>query len=93
MPYELSRRLAAGSLPLGANCSVGSSTLYEMLAQMQTEATNLPVCIQPNAGAPSRIGEHLIYWSSPSYMADYSPRMVDAGARFEVVAEVLDATR
>ena len=93
MPYELSRPLAAGPLPPGANCSVGSSTFYEVLAQMQTEAANLPLCIQPNAGSPRRIGEHLIYPSSPSYMADYSRRMVDAGARFEVVAEVLDAIR
>jgi methionine synthase I (cobalamin-dependent) len=93
MPYELSRRLAAGPLPPGANCSVGSSTFYEVLAQMQTEATNLPLCIQPNDGSPSRIGRHLIHLSSPSGMADYSRRMVDVGARFEVVAEVLDALR
>ena len=92
MPYELSRRLAAGA-PLGANRSAGSSTLYEVLAQMQTEVTNLPFCIQPNAGSPSRIGEHLIDLSSPSYMADYSRRMFDPGGRFEVVAEVLDAIR
>ena len=66
---------------LGANCSVGSSTLYEVLVQMQAEAANLPLCIQPNAGLPSRIGERLIYLSSPAYMADYAGRMVDAGAR------------
>ena len=66
---------------LGANCSVGSSTLYEVLLQMQAEAAKLPLCIQPNAGLPSRIGERLIYLSSPSYMADYAGRMVDAGAR------------
>jgi methionine synthase I (cobalamin-dependent) len=93
MPYELSRRLAAGPVPLGANRSVGSSTLYEVLAQMQTEVTNSLLCIQPNAGLPSPIGEHLIFLSSPSCMANYSRRMVDPGARFEVVAEVLDAIR
>jgi len=66
---------------LGANCSVGSSTLYEVLLQMHAEAANLPLCIQPNAGLPSRIGERLIYLSSPAYMADYAGRMVDSGAR------------
>jgi homocysteine S-methyltransferase len=66
---------------LGANCSVGSSTLYEVLVQMQGEAGGLPLCIQPNAGLPSRIGERLIYLSSPAYMAEYAQRMVDAGAR------------
>jgi homocysteine S-methyltransferase len=66
---------------LGANCSVGSSTLYEVLEQMQAEAGGLPLSIQPNAGLPSRIGERLIYLSSPAYMADFAGRMVSAGAR------------
>jgi methionine synthase / methylenetetrahydrofolate reductase(NADPH) len=66
---------------LGANCSVGSSTLYEVLEQMQAEAGGLPLSIQPNAGLPSRIGERLIYLSSPTYMADYAERMVGVGAR------------
>jgi homocysteine S-methyltransferase len=73
-----------GALPvqaLGANCSVGSSPLYEVLEQMHAEAGRLPLCIQPNAGLPSRIGERLIYLSSPAYMAEYAQRMVDAGAR------------
>ena len=66
---------------VGANCSVGSSTLYDILEQMLPEAGELPVVIQPNAGLPSRMGERLIYLSSPAYMADYAARMVSAGAR------------
>ena len=79
---EVARALRA--LPVqafGANCSVGSSTLYEVLEQMHGEAGTAPLCIQPNAGLPSRIGERLIYLSSPAYMAEYAQRMVDAGAR------------
>jgi methionine synthase I (cobalamin-dependent)/5,10-methylenetetrahydrofolate reductase len=79
---EVARALRA--LPvqgLGANCSVGSSTLYEVLEQMHAEAGSLPLSIQPNAGLPSRIGERLIYLSSPAYMAEYAERMVAAGAR------------
>jgi homocysteine S-methyltransferase len=41
----------------------------------------VPLSIQPNAGLPSRIGERLIYLSSPAYMAEYAGRMVEAGAR------------
>ena len=37
--------------------------------------------IQPNAGLPSRVGERLMYLSSPAYMADYAARMIAAGAR------------
>ncbi|HXJ78465.1 MAG TPA: bifunctional homocysteine S-methyltransferase/methylenetetrahydrofolate reductase [Candidatus Methylomirabilis sp.] len=66
---------------LGANCSVGSSVLYDVLEQMLPEAGALPVVIQPNAGLPSRVGERLMYLSSPAYMADYAARMITAGAR------------
>src|SRR5436309_3191307 len=75
---EINRR---GAQALGANCSVGSSTLYDVLERMVPEAGGLPLAIQPNAGLPSRIGERLIYLSSPAYMADYAGRMVEAGAR------------
>jgi methionine synthase / methylenetetrahydrofolate reductase(NADPH) len=66
---------------VGGNCSVGSSVLYDILEQMLPEAGGLHVAIQPNAGLPSRVGERLMYLSSPSYMADYAARMIGAGAR------------
>ena len=44
---------------LGANCSVGSSTLHEVLEQMLPAAGGIPLAIQPNAGLPSRIGQLL----------------------------------
>jgi methionine synthase / methylenetetrahydrofolate reductase(NADPH) len=79
---EVARALRALPIQaLGANCSVGSSTLYEVLEQLHTASGGLPLAIQPNAGLPSRIGERLIYLSSPAYMADYAARMVVAGAR------------
>src|SRR5438132_6588016 len=81
-PAEVARALRAlGVQALGANCSVGSSTLYDVLEQMVPAAGGLPLAIQPNAGLPSRVGERLIYPSSPAYMAEYATRMVDAGAR------------
>ena len=81
-PAEVARALRA--LPVqavGANCSVGSSILYEVLEQMVPEAGGLPLVIQPNAGLPSRVGERLMYLSSPAYMADFAARMIGAGAR------------
>jgi methionine synthase / methylenetetrahydrofolate reductase(NADPH) len=81
-PAEVARDLRAlGADVIGANCSVGSSTLYDVLERMLPEAGGLPLAIQPNAGLPSRIGERLIYLSSPAYMGDYAGRMVEAGAR------------
>ncbi len=81
-PGEVARALRA--LPvqvIGANCSVGSSVLYDVLEQMLPEAGALPISIQPNAGLPSRVGERLIYLSSPAYMAEYAAKMLEAGAR------------
>ena len=81
-PAEVVRALRA--LPIqaiGANCSVGSSVLFDILEQMLPEAGALPVAIQPNAGLPSRVGERLMYLSSPGYMADYAARMIGSGAR------------
>ena len=66
---------------IGANCSVGSSVLFDVLEAMVPEAGGLPLVIQPNAGLPSRVGERLMYLSSPTYMADYAARMIAAGAR------------
>jgi homocysteine S-methyltransferase len=81
-PEEVARRLRAlGVEAIGANCSVGSSVLYDVLERMVPEAAGIPLSIQPNAGLPSRIGERLIYLSSPAYMAEYAGRMVEAGAR------------
>src|SRR6266446_3621466 len=81
-PAEVARTLRAlGAQALGANCSVGSSTLYDVLERMLPEAGGIPLAIQPNAGLPTRVGERLIYLSSPGYMADYAGRMVEAGAR------------
>ncbi|HEU5323834.1 MAG TPA: homocysteine S-methyltransferase family protein, partial [Methylomirabilota bacterium] len=81
-PGEVAQRLRAlGVDALGANCSVGSSVLYDVLERMLPEAGGTPLAIQPNAGLPSRIGERLIYLSSPAYMAEYAGRMVAAGAR------------
>jgi methionine synthase I (cobalamin-dependent)/5,10-methylenetetrahydrofolate reductase len=81
-PVEVARTLRALPIQgLGANCSVGSSTLYDVLEQMLPETAGLPVVIQPNAGLPSRVGERLIYISSPAYMAEYAARMIGAGAR------------
>ena len=81
-PEEVARHLRAlGVEAFGANCSVGSSVLYDVLERMAPEAGGVPLSIQPNAGLPSRIGERLIYLSSPAYMAEYAGRMVEAGAR------------
>jgi homocysteine S-methyltransferase len=41
----------------------------------------VPLSAQPNAGLPREVGDRKIYMASPEYMASYSRRMVEAGAR------------
>jgi homocysteine S-methyltransferase len=81
-PAEVARDL--GVLPvqvIGANCSVGPSALYDVLVLLREAAPAAWLSIQPNAGLPSRLGGRVIYLSSPAYMADYTGRLLDAGAR------------
>jgi homocysteine S-methyltransferase len=44
--------------------------------------TNLKLSAQPNAGLPREVGGRQIYMCSPEYQAEYSRRIVQAGARF-----------
>jgi homocysteine S-methyltransferase len=81
-PADVARELLA--LPvqvIGANCGVGPSALYDVLLLLHQAAPQAWLSIMPNAGLPSRLGERLIYLSSPPYMADYAGRMLDSGAR------------
>jgi homocysteine S-methyltransferase len=81
-PAEVAQEL--GALPvqvIGANCSVGSSVLYDVLVLLHQAVPSALMAIQPNAGLPSRLGERLIYLSSPAYMAEHAGRMLDVGTR------------
>jgi homocysteine S-methyltransferase len=81
-PAEVAGALRA--LPvqaIGANCGVGPSVLYDVLLLLHEGAPDAWLSIMPNAGLPSRLGERLIYLSSPAYMAEYAGRMLEAGAR------------
>ncbi len=60
-PAEVAHALRdLGVAALGANCSVGSSTLYEVLQAMRPAAGSVPLAVQPNAGLPQRVGERLM---------------------------------
>lgn len=64
---------------IGANCSVGSNTLLGVVERM-LQAGAKAVSVMPNAGWPTRVGNRLLYLSSPEYMAEMARRMVDLGA-------------
>jgi methionine synthase I (cobalamin-dependent)/5,10-methylenetetrahydrofolate reductase len=65
---------------LGFNCSVGPKTVLEALEDVASHSSK-PLSASPNAGLPVRVEGRHIYLSSPEYMAQYSRRLLQAGAR------------
>ena len=72
---------ALGADVIGLNCSVGPAAMLEALERM-ARVTRKPLSAQPNAGVPRTVRDRKIYLASPDYMAAYSRRLIDAGARF-----------
>ncbi len=68
----------AGVDVIGANCSVGSVPMLEVIQQMAAVA-HTPLSAQPNAGFPTMVEGRYLYQSSPAHMAQYARRMVEAG--------------
>lgn len=67
---------------VGANC--GAGLLIDDYAALTTEmagVTTRPLMIQPNAGAPERVGDAIVYHESPEKMAHGLDAIVAAGAR------------
>jgi homocysteine S-methyltransferase len=68
----------AGVDVMGANCSVGSVLLLDVVQQM-AQVTHTPLSAQPNAGFPTLVEGRYLYQSSPAHMAQYARKMVEAG--------------
>ncbi len=78
-PEEVVEQLKLfGADLVGINCSVGPQNTLETVERMFAAGARR-VAAQPNAGLPSRRGQHFVYISGPSYFADYATRFVDAG--------------
>ncbi len=68
------------STVVGANCSVGPSTMLDILKTIK-KSTDKPISIQPNAGLPQRVENRTLYMCTPEYMAEYSKRFFENGVR------------
>src|SRR5579884_335441 len=79
-PEQVVDELAGEVAVVGANCSVGSNTLLEVVERLLTAGAEY-VSAMPNAGWPARVGNRVIYLSGPEYMAEYGRQMADLGAR------------
>ncbi|HEU4477038.1 MAG TPA: bifunctional homocysteine S-methyltransferase/methylenetetrahydrofolate reductase [Pyrinomonadaceae bacterium] len=70
-----------GADVIGLNCGVGPAIVLNAIEKMRA-VTDRKLSAQPNAGLPRDVGGRQIYMCSPEYMAEYSRRIIQAGATF-----------
>lgn len=64
----------------GANCTVGPAVLQDVVAALAAD-TDVPIIVQPNAGAPRGLGRGLRYAHNTAYFAAAAAELVARGAR------------
>ena len=65
---------------VGFNCSIGPSLMLTALEKVKDKITK-PLIVQPNAGLPKEVDGRMLYLSTPEYLAEYSKRFFESGAR------------
>jgi methionine synthase / methylenetetrahydrofolate reductase(NADPH) len=66
---------------IGLNCGMGPTHVLHALEIMRG-VTDKPLSAQPNAGLPRDVQGRQFYMGSPEYMAEFSRRFVQVGAKF-----------
>ncbi len=72
---------AAGMDVIGLNCSVGPNAILAAIDKIRPLTTRR-LSAQPNAGNPREVQGRQMYMASPEYMAKFSKRLINAGAKF-----------
>lgn len=63
---------------IGVNCSVGPQGVLDTVQRMRSANPRF-LAAQPNAGLPSRQGQHFVYISTPEYFAECTGSFLSAG--------------
>lgn len=80
-PEVCARKLEdEGVSVIGLNCGSGPASMLEIVKRIASVAER-PLSVQPNAGMPRLVEGRTMYLSSPDYLASYSRRFVNCGAR------------
>jgi homocysteine S-methyltransferase len=66
---------------IGLNCGMGPNHVLNALDKMRP-LTSKKLSAQPNAGLPRDVQGRQFYMGSPEYMAEFSRRFVQSGAKF-----------
>ncbi len=92
----------AGSEIVGANCSVGSAAMLNVVKKMREANANARLIFQPNAGMPALVDGKTIYDETPEIMASniskfliYKPSILGAccGSKPEHIKEIAKIVR
>jgi len=66
---SMNKLVEAGASVVGANCSLASDTMVD-LARIIRDSVDVPVMIQPNAGAPKNVGDIVVYPETVDYFCN-----------------------
>ena len=66
---------------VGANCSEGPHDMLGTVERLKLANPDKALAAMPNAGNPRFHDDRVLYLSSPEYMAEYTRRFIQAGAR------------
>ena len=81
-PEVFTKRLDEwGADVIGLNCGVGPAIVLSAIEKMRA-VTEKKLSAQPNAGLPRDVQGRQFYMCSPEYMAKFSKRLIQAGAKF-----------
>ncbi|SMC60078.1 5-methyltetrahydrofolate--homocysteine methyltransferase [Desulfocicer vacuolatum DSM 3385] len=75
---SMNKLVEAGASVVGANCSLASDTMVE-LAKIIRDSVDVPVMIQPNAGAPKKMGDTVIYPETVDYFCNNMMALKEMG--------------
>jgi 5-methyltetrahydrofolate--homocysteine methyltransferase len=68
----------SGADIIGSNCGHGIDNMIE-IAKLIKKISDRPIIIQSNAGLPENKGNELVYPESPSYFAEKTVELIEAG--------------
>ena len=63
----------------GTNCGMGPQSVLEVVEQMSANSS-VRISAMPNAGLPKLVEGRMVYPSTPEYFAEYTKKLVLAGA-------------
>ena len=80
-PVEMARSLIDSGVDIiGTNCGNGIKRMIDIVRELRTVDTAIPILVHANAGAPVVKDGHTVFPETPEEMSALVPSLIDAGA-------------